>query len=284
MGHATIAVDAYDDFHIAYLKGDAVMYVSGSFGEFDAPQSVFVGGGVTTAPRIALGLNSALDINIVAARADNPWQLWLIKSEDGMASRDQSMVMSCASVITQYDMAVRHDGEVVVAAYLDSPDNELTVWEERSGLSKGFSATSGMNAGVTLTLDENMHYCVTLADLEGTGTGYILRWYGPIDDYIMEDFTPNANASLTMSQWRTEYGVFISYLTEYDSGGMWTTDSVAFVEGWGTDLYVYSFYDDQAVPVRHSCDPFSADQAVFAYFGDASIYRDLRVKTGPSIE
>jgi len=284
LGHATMAIDAYEDFHIAYLKGNDVMYVSGGFGEFGTPQSVFTSGAITTAPRIALGPSTALDINIVAPEAGSPWRLWLIESNNGMASHSQSLAMSCASAITQYDMAVRHDGDVVVAAYLDSPDNELTIWEERSGLRQGFSGTGGMNAGVTLTLDEDMRYCVTLADLEGTGSGYMLHWSGLAGDYVLEEFSSHANASMTMSQWRTEYGPFISYLNESVSEGVWSTYGLAYLAGLGSDWDVSSFYDEQKVPVLHSVDPFSYEEGVFAYFADAEAYHNLWLAVGPAIE
>jgi len=284
LGHATMAIDAYEDFHIAYLKGNDVMYVSGGFGEFGTPQSVFTSGAITTAPRIALGPSTALDINIVAPEAGSPWRLWLIESNNGMASHSQALAMSCASAITQYDMAVRHDGDVVVAAYLDSPDNELTIWEERSGLRQGFSGTGGMNAGVTLTLDEDMHYCVTLADLEGTGSGYMLHWSGLAGDYVLEEFSSHANASMAMSQWRTEYGPFISYLNESVSEGVWSTYGLAYLAGLGSDWDVRSFYDEQKVPVLHSVDPFSYEEGVFAYFADAEAYHNLWLMVGPAIE
>ncbi len=296
LGHATMAVDAYDDFHIAYLKGSDVMYVNGGFGEFGTPQSVFAGGAITTAPRIALGLYSALDINIVAPEAGSPWRLWLIESENGMASHSQSLAMSCDSAITQYDLAVRHDGDVVVVAYLDSPDNELTIWEERSGLQHGYASTTGMNAGVTLTLDEDMHCCVTLADLESTGAGYMLHWHGPSNDYILEQFALDADASLTMSQWRGEYEPFISYLNEdFYMGEEWLTTCNAYVDSENGEAYVYEFYDEQRVPVLHSVDPYIYQEGsgmevvkyrvgVFAYHADTENYRNVFVVVGPEWE
>jgi len=281
LGHATMAIDEFNDFHIAYLKGENVMYVKGVFGGFGTAQSVFTGGAVTTAPRIALGPSSALDINIVAPEAGSPWRLWLIESNNGMASHSQALVMSCDSAITQYDMAVRHDGDVVVAAYLDSPDNQLTVWEERSGLRQGFVGTSGMNAGVTITLDEVMHYCVTLADLEDTGAGYMLHWNGLADDYVLEEFTTGANTSLTMSQWRTETGPFVSYLNQYFDGSDWWTDCRAHIGG--SDWWLSEYFDEQKIPVLHTTDPFSFQQGVFVYFVDAEAYHNLWIVVGPSI-
>ena len=180
-------------------------------------------------------------------------------------------------------MAVRHDGDVVVAAYLDSPDNQLTVWEERSGLRQGFVGTGGMNAGVALSLDEDMRYCVTLTDVEDTGSGFLLRWNGQLGDYALMQFATDAEGSMTMSQWRTEYGPFISYLWQNTQVGQgWTTDCLAYIEGIGSDLSVYSFYDDeQVVPVRHSCDPFAPDGGVFAYFPDLAEYHNLWAVAGP---
>jgi len=282
LGNATMAVDEFDDFHIAYLKGENVMYVKGSFGSFGSAQSVFTGGAVTTAPRIALGPSSSLDINILAPEAGSPWRLWLIESNNGMASHSQALAMSCASAITQYDLAVRHDGDAVAAAYLDSPDNELTVWEERSGLRRGFAGTGGMNAGVTLTLDEDMRYWISLWDAEDTEAAFMLSWDTNLDDYALEQFAASAEGSWSMSQWRTQAGSFLSYIDQYFDGSNWWTECDAFFSD--TNWFVDEYYDAQKIPVLHTADPFTYEQGVFVYFVDAPAYHNLWVNTGPSIE
>jgi hypothetical protein len=137
-----------------------------------------------------------------------------------------------------------------------------------------------MNAGVSLTLDEDMRYCITLADLEDTGAGYLLHWDDQITDYVLEQFILDANASITMSQWRTERGPAISHLDEFYTGSEWCTSCGAFIDGSNWD--VYEFIDELKVPVRHSLDPFEAGMSIFAYFPDADAYDNLWLVAGPS--
>ena len=293
LGYATVAVDKNNELHIAYMKGMKVMYNHGYFGEFGSPVEVeTVLGLVQAAPQIALGVNSPQDINILALAPGSTNELWLLQSEDGMVTHTKTVTHTSPSLISQFGLAVKWNGEAVAAAYLDSPDNAVVVWDQTTGTSQTFSSTTGMNAGLTLTLDEDMHYCVTLADLEGTGAGYYLHYDGSSQQYVLDEFVDDADGSLTMSQWRTEYGPFISYLDKsYFSP----------VEAY-TDCYVYYLdysdpggtgngprwewirdFNGETVEVRHSVDPWTFNQAWFAFYTDEAGEARLIFETGPDM-
>jgi hypothetical protein len=288
LGHATMAIDSNDDYHIAYLKGNDVMYVRGSFDNFGAPQAVYTPGSIDTAPRIALGVNSPLDVNIMFPVPGSWWELTLLTSNDGMATYMEEIALASGdpftpgSAITQYDLAVRHDGKVVAAAYLGNPDNALFVFDSFAGQQQSFSGTSGLNAGVTLTLDEDMRYSVTATRLSDS-TGHLLHWDDQAADYVLDQFTVDADGSTTMSQWRNEYGPFISYTNEDYIG------SAPITEGWlywdygrgFLDYHVWSF-NGMDMPLLHSVDPFYYYAGIFAYYADTAECRYLSIMLGPA--
>ena len=287
LGHATMAIDSNDAYHVAYLKGNDVMYATGTFGSFSTPKAVFTAGPITTAPQIALGVNSPMDVNILVPIQPfgGWWWLYLLQSDDGMATwSEHDTAIASTSAITQYDLAMRHDGYAVAAFYETGPwGNGVVVWEQTDWSASYFTSMAGMNAGVTLTLDEDMHYCITATQLSN-GTGRLLHWDGQASDYVLDQFTASADGSTTMSQWRTEYGPFISYTNEDDFGG---TDF--FTEGWlywddgrgFQEYHVWSF-DGENVPLRHSVDAFSKNAGIFAYYADVAECRYLSVMLGPA--
>jgi len=286
LGRATMAVDSNDDYHIAYLKGGDVMYVAGSFDNFSTPKAVFTPGNISSAPRIALGVNSPMDVNILVPIQPfgGWWWLYLIQSDDGMATwSEHDTAVASDSAITQYDLAMRHDGYAVAACYETGPwGNGVMVWEQTDWSTTLFSSMSGMNAGITLTLDEDMHYSITATRLSD-GTGHLLHWDGVAGDYVLEQFTTDADGSTTMSQWRTEYGPFISYTNEDVIGPDPVTEGwLYWDEGRGfTDYHVWSFFGD-SMPLRHSVDPFYYYAGIFAYYADTAECRYLSVMLGPA--
>lgn len=286
LGHATMAIDSNDDYHIAYLKGDDVMYVAGSFDNFSMPKAVFSPGNISTAPRIALGVNSALDVNILAPIQPfgNYWYVYLLQSGDGMATwSENDTAIASTSAITQYDLAIRHDGYAVMACYQTGPWGDgVVVWEQTDWSANYFTSMAGMNAGITLTLDEDMRYSITATRLSD-GTGQLLQWDGVTGDYVLGQFTAGADGATMMSQWRNEYGPFISYSNEDVIG----QDSIT--EGWlywddgrgFRDYHVWSFFGD-SMPLRNSVDPFYYYAGIFAYYADVAECRYLSVMLGPA--
>ena len=141
---------------------------------------------------------------------------------------------------------------------------------------------AGMNAGITLTLDEDMRYSITATRLSD-GTGRLLHWDGGAGDYVLDQFTASADGSTTMSQWRNEYGPFVSYTNEnvigpdpITQGWLYWDDGRGF-----RDYHVWNFFGNN-MPLRHSADPFYHDAGIFAYYADVAECRYLSVMLGPA--
>jgi hypothetical protein len=283
LGHACIAADSNDNLHIAYLKGTDVMYTSGNtINGFSTPKVLENVGAVTTAPQIALGVYSPLDVNVLTPSAGASWDLLLLRSNTGMGTHATITTLSSPSAITQYGLALKGNGDPVCAAYLDSPTNALTVWDGTTQLTRSFGTTLGMNAGMTLSLDDGGRYCATLADPASTGENYLLRWNNLVGDYQLATFgvIGYPTNSMMMSQWRNEYGPYIFYSLKYNAFVPGWADLVAYVPraGGPTDTYYASSDGNTAIPpVFLTGDPFAAYGALSLYYYNTSEYRYLAV-------
>jgi hypothetical protein len=281
LGHACIAADSSDNLHIAYIKGTDVMYMKGNtVTGFSSPRVIENVGPVTTAPQIALGVNSPLDVNILTPSIGTPWDLLLLRSNTGMTTHTTIITLSSLSAITQYGIAIKGNGDPVCAAYLDSPVNALNVWDGTTRLTRSFGATLGMNAGVTLTVDDGGHFCATLADPAGTLNNYLLEWSVPAGDYALNTFgsTVYPTNSMMMSQWRNEFGPFVFYSTRYNAASPGWAEIIAHVEYVAsTSEFTNSNSSGNTAipPVFLTGDPYNIDEGVSAYYFDTSEYRCL---------
>ena len=283
LGRASIAVDSNDEMHIAYLKGNDVYYIKGSSAlGFSAPKFLETVGAINSAPLIGLGLNSPLDVNIVVAQTAPNWQLWLVHSTDAMETHDNVINIGSSSAITNYGMAVRSDGYVAAATYVNIPltGNRLVTWNSLDGIMDRYDGTDTMNSGISITLDEGDKYCVT-ANNTSNSRNYFIRWSEvsgayTINSFGMADTYPSTSAM--MSQSRNSLGPVVSY----------TTKNLASPPNW-TDLWGYYSTGPTGVDVNpastqipaiapttfHSIEPISDMTSGFLYYFDNAYYRNL---------
>jgi hypothetical protein len=283
LGHASMAIDFNDDIHIAYLKGSDVYYTKGNtITGFSSPRFLETAGAISTAPLISLGVNSALDVNILVAHPATDWELWWLHSADGMVTHNKDLVILSTAAITQYSLAMRGDGNAAVAAFTGAPTigNRLLTWNSKDGVVFRYDGTANMNSGITISMDDGDKYCVTANDTSTT-RNYLLRWNTATGAYELHSFgmaDTYASTSTMMSQCRNSLGPVISY----------TTKNLASPPNW-TDLWGYYSTGPSGVNVNpastqlpaiapttyHSIEPISDMTSGYLYYFDNAYYKNL---------
>jgi len=291
LGRATMSLDANGDYHIAYQRNSQIVYLYGNPAEgFGSPNVLETFSAIPTAgPQIALGTDSTQDVFIATQRPDGESQVVLLSSDDNMATHTLDVIFANSATISQYDLAVRYDnGGAVIAAYLEGQVNAAFVYDVSMGSSLGFAETAGMNRGLTLTLDDDQHYCVTVADVTDTEGGFLLEWDTDTGDYALNMFTDAAAESMTMSQCRVEYGPVMTYVDGgYDTGGdyYWKDLYVSLLDDAGrSEAWVSSYSDDASISVYHSVDAYEPWLNVYAWHPTIPSMSCLFVSTYASYE
>jgi hypothetical protein len=291
LGRATMSLDASGDFHIAYQRSSQMVYMSGNPTDgFSSPAVLETFTAIPTAgPQIALGTDSTQDVYIATQRPGSNSEVVLLESDDNMASHSLKVVFSTANVISQYDVAARYaDGRPVVAAYLEGATNSVSVYDDYAGSTFNFPETAGMNKGLTLTLDDLEHYCITVADISGGGGGYLLEWDDEVGDYVLNEFTSQAAYSMTMSQCRVEYGPVMTYVDGGyvdDPGYYWADTYVSMLDDMGrNEVWIDWYEDEEDISVYHSLDAYEPFLNVYATHATVPTISNLYVGTYVSWE
>lgn len=283
LGRATMAMDVNGDYHIAYQRNSELAYLLGNPTDgFSSPVVLETFTAIPTAgPQIALGTDSTQDVFVATQRPAAESELVLLSSDDNMATHSLDVLFGTSNTISQYDVATRYDnGQPVMAAFLEGGANAVFVYDVSEGAARGFPATAGMNRGLTLTLDDNQHYCVTVADISGTGGGYLLEWDSDAEDYALNQFTTDANESVTMSQCRVEYGPVMTFVN-----GSYSTDYRAFA--WvsmiddldRSNFQITDYWDDADISVYHALDAYEPYLNVYALYATIPELSNLYVGT-----